>query len=203
MGSDAMSNADRRTAEATERAWHSGYAAGRAAALRSAATEPVQEREGLRDQIDPRWHLTDGCMNAMNAALSGTFPIYDDPEGGADLEGDSVTVLDRLREYDTGWLVISKPALDRLLAATPPTEPGAGLDVERLVRAYHGTHRGPGLYSDADCGAADRIEMRRLAAEYAYLATPASKEAGRHPMARGDNEPWDEMPASKEAGNVG
>jgi hypothetical protein len=83
-----------------------------------ASPEARTEEDGakaLRAFIEG-FHLTDGCMDAMNAALSGTFAIYDDPEAGTDLDGDSVTVLDRLRDYGAGYAVIDVRALQVLTA---------------------------------------------------------------------------------------
>jgi hypothetical protein len=59
------------------------------------------------------FHLTNGNLDATNAALSKTFPIYEDPEGGTDIEGDSVTMLDRLIE--NGYTVIHAETLAEAL----------------------------------------------------------------------------------------
>lgn len=77
-------------------------------------TEPTTEA---------RFHITDGAWDAMNAALSRTFPIYEDPEAGTDIDGDVVAVMDALRDYNEGYVVV------------PLAEARASLDVERLVRA--------------------------------------------------------------------
>jgi hypothetical protein len=63
------------------------------------------------------WHLTNGAIDAMNAALSKSFAIYDDPEAGTDVDGDSVTVMDRL--MDNGYVVASWTALRAALGAAP------------------------------------------------------------------------------------
>lgn len=70
--------------------------------------------ERLREDVHALlngFHLTNGCMDAMNAALSRTFPIYDDPEAGTDIDGDAVTVLDALRDFEPSYIVVSEPAL--------------------------------------------------------------------------------------------
>jgi hypothetical protein len=109
--------------------WTKGKNAGlrlAAASVRSEASmipaPPALDRETLRENPDAKalidgWHLTNGAIDAMNAALSKSFPIYDDPEAGTDVDGDSVTVMDRLME--NGYVVASWEALRAALGAAP------------------------------------------------------------------------------------
>jgi hypothetical protein len=95
------------------------------AALGAGVTlDAARERpsDGLRENPDAKalidgWHLTNGAIDAMNAALSKSFAIYDDPEAGTDVDGDSVTVMDRL--MDNGYVVASWTALRAALGAAP------------------------------------------------------------------------------------
>jgi hypothetical protein len=76
------------------------------------------------------WHLTNGAIDAMNAALSKSFAIYDDPEAGTDVDGDSVTVMDRL--MDNGYVVASWTALRAALEAAP-VAPEPLIEVDRVA----------------------------------------------------------------------
>lgn len=97
----------------------------------------AEDRE-FRAQVEG-WHLTNGNMDAMNAALSRTFPIYSDEEAGTDIDGDAVTMLDTL--INNGQIVVNAVALKAALRATPvagstiPDRPLDVLNVERLGRA--------------------------------------------------------------------
>jgi hypothetical protein len=108
------------------------------AALGAGVTlDAARERpsDGLRENPDAKalidgWHLTNGAIDAMNAALSKSFAIYDDPEAGTDVDGDSVTVMDRL--MDNGYVVASWTALRAALEAAP-VAPEPLIEVDRVA----------------------------------------------------------------------